>query len=309
MRDRENTDEGLKVSLKAARSWSICLSLYGIGLDSSICSMEDGGAAAASEGRRGEEEGGGGWYDAVAQDRVDLLPSLSSISQLPPDLLQAAVSQSSVNILMHLHLQSFPNAVLFDLICYTNEFLETALHIAAAAGDTSILNALLNLIPQEHFVDVMKMRDRWGRTAVDVAKDLGHHHLLQDHLLSPHFASTALQTLDDPKDKKVTQLQGKLLSELQSTQRNNNKKSSKTLNVTVKGIFNSKVETISLADHHRDNNSTAISTDGLIDSSNLMPDNNSKNNNNHSPRLVALSKLLEYPGSLDHLQTLLQSHL
>eukprot|EP01039_Chlorochromonas_danica_P001739 gene1739-1899_t len=124
----------------------------------------------------------------VLSDNPWLLESRTSLKR--QSLLHLAVSHGSLAIVRQLvihykEMRSFLEA--------RNVWEETVLHLVAASGELVMLSVLL---PGEVNQTLL---DQWGRSAVDVALEMGHTHLIGDDLLSTRYASKPLtQSLTPP---------------------------------------------------------------------------------------------------------------
>eukprot|EP00981_Chlorochromonas_danica_P004737 scaffold954_cov173-Ochromonas_danica.AAC.23 len=117
----------------------------------------------------------------VLSDNPWLLESRTSLKR--QSLLHLAVSHGSLAIVRQLvihykEMRSFLEA--------RNVWEETVLHLVAASGELVMLSVLL---PGEVNQTLL---DQWGRSAVDVALEMGHTHLIGDDLLSTRYASKPL---------------------------------------------------------------------------------------------------------------------
>lgn len=290
-------------------------------------------------------------YDAVLQDRADLLAKLVLEGVSPMDfcnekrqtIFHITVNNSSLRCLDYLATLG-PSR---EQINAQNKFGETILHLVASLGDLPQLRRILSL-----FGELLDMYcvDQWQRSPSDVAKEHGYLELIGDLLLPPPSERKAVTTEDDTMEsiesKHVQSLQKALvtkdflaqLSLKQQSLRNNaeapqiysqtsfrinrpqlsmdvptstgflpalspssNRSSSAV--VVVRNIFGTSAETVdglTLATH----DNTSMNQSSINDVALPREPNHTYAPSTSIVKVVALSKVLEYPGDVTFLRSL-----
>jgi ankyrin repeat protein len=224
--------------------------------------------------------------DNLLQCAVELCPSeileyiIQTRSRNMQSVLHLAVSSSSLRVLKYiLTLLRQVGDNCRGLLNDQTIWGETVLHLAAGMGNNEIVQLLLDVKNSEGaMIVVQSTKDKWGRTAADIAIETGHRHLFLQTQLSESFI-TILQmevysneTADRCLPRQVISHEFmKVLEEKKKNRRNDSVEEYPV--VVVKNIFSEYVEKVSATSSKRTQ--------------------------------TPISKMMEYPGNPDLLATLL----
>jgi ankyrin repeat protein len=228
----------------------------------------------------------------ILYDRADLLQTcIERCSPLEIDLLLKSTTAKSKSIL-HLAVTSSSVRVLrfvlghpllnIRIMNQQTQWGETALHIATGIGNLDVVQILLDSGSDEG------LKDKWNRTAADIAKETGHDYLFDRTTLSSKLLTTAEEKVSkaDNNDNPENGIQRRLISSefLKAVQSRKTPEST----VLVKNIFSVQLDTL----QHNPQDCPEVSASTTSQQSTIVT----------TARRVSISKMVEYPGDPEALQ-------
>lgn len=217
--------------------------------------------------------------ERIAAERSLLTATTSAKKQ---SILHLAVSNGSLEIVRLLSRLEGDN---ISFRQHTNAWGESALQLAAAAGDGPMLTALMACNIDQ------SLQDQYNRTAVDVALQMGHLHLIGAGLLSRAFATSASEPIANTvvHDEAGGAAKACLAQELSDVLLRKEGAWGRPTVTKVRGIFQDPV-TVSPSAEHQPATVTAFRA--------------TMNTSMPSSR-VSLSKMVEFPGDPEQLAVML----
>jgi ankyrin repeat protein len=184
-------------------------------------------------------------------------------------LLHLSVSNCSIRILQYLCIAYKTNP---SFLQACNIWGESALHMAAASGDKRMVLLLIQAGVSQ------TLTDKWNRTAVDIALQMEYLHLIGDDLLArSHATSKATEAREESLSAASRQFSAIIAKKLATVLKN--RPSSQPVATKIRGIFQDTYE--------------VLPSPAPLAATPMM-----------KPK-IALSKVMEFPGNVDHLRTLL----
>jgi ankyrin repeat protein len=235
--------------------------------------------------------------DIILYDRADLLETcieqcspqdidifVKSATAKSKSLLHLAVTSSSIRVLRFVLGHPLLN---IRIINQQTQWGETALHIATGIGNTDIVQILLDSDIDEG------LKDKWNRTAADIAKETGHDYLFDRTTLSSRHLTTVEENVSktDNNHNPENGIQRRLISSEFLKAVKSRKAPEST--VLVKNIFSSQLETLQ---HNQIQNNPEVSTSFTISQQSTTATTAKK---------VSISKMIEYPGDPEALQKMI----
>jgi ankyrin repeat protein len=237
---------------------------------------------------------------AAYHDSIDVMVYI--VSSFPETLLltterlqtvvHLAVSQNSLRILQHLASKSSVSAI----INFQNKWGETALHLASGQGSSQIIILLLQMGADE------SIRDKWGRTAGDVAIENGYEdRVFSDNMLNRVYVSLpkeCIERVELPMQQPVVNCEffNAVLARRQRMDMSESKTMTDPLKsndlpptIKVRHMFGDSIETLA-----------GMTVSSSSDTLKIPPIAVTTSR-------VALSKLIEYPGDPRQMSLLLTS--
>ncbi len=232
------------------------------------------------------------YFDEV--DCVKLILSMDSslkhnVSDRGMNAFQVSAIQNSVRVMNYFG--DYMNES--DVINGQNCWGETALHLCASQGNESALKVLVQMGCDQ------SLKDKWNRTAADVAIENGHQELAHTILNESYISSTDSTATSRSQDQQAGPLHNptvihefmRSLAAKGSSGSTDQRQPQPT--ILVKHIFNEFIDVLPSATSDSSHSSPAV---GSTASSSSAPSRGTAAADSADWRKIALSKRLEYPG-------------